>query len=385
MRVLVTAYSYHSVGKSEGLVAFRLIEALRELGHTMTVLTRNARPEDAAISLGSSRLLGSRAGMGKAHKLDYYSFIRRCKRYAVERKAEFDLVHHVSPISLRYSNPLAGIGKPFIWGPIGGSISLPEGFPSIARREGMQALRSLDRWRLEFDPLLLRTQRLAARIVLTSSAARALIPDRFREKCVVIPEGIDESDFLCEEQPEQNYIMSSGRLIPYKGFDLLIRAFAASSRAHDAELWITGDGPDKGYLKGLVESSGLSDRIRMLGRVDRRQNLRLMKGSLFCVFPALKEAFGGVNLEAMAAGRAVIVTDWGGPADLVTEGVNGFKIQPSGEDRFIEAMAQRIRQLVADPAARSRMGGQARAVAHAHLWRELAPRYDDLYREAAKG
>lgn len=249
----------------------------------------------------------------------------------------------------------------------------------------MQGLRVLDRWRLHYDPMLLRTQRLANRIVVTSSAARGLLPERYQDKSVVIPEGIDEGDFVADDVPAGNYIMASGRLIPYKAFDLLIKAFVQTLAQHEAALWITGDGPDRSYLASLIDHYGAGARIRLLGRVDRQQNLRLMKGSLFCVFPALKEAFGGVNLEAMAAGKPVIVTDWGGPSDLVENGVNGFKIPPTGEQEFIGALRDRILELLRDESQRSRMGVRAVEVARAHLWPALAERYRRLYADVLGG
>lgn len=109
--------------------------------------------------------------------------------------------------------------------------------------------------------------------------------------------------------------------------------------------------------------------------------MRLMAGAKFCVFPALKEAFGQVNLEAMAVGKPVIVTDWGGPADIVEDSVTGFKVLGRNPDEHVDLLAQRISQLLQDPSLCRVMGKQAQEyVKRMHSWEAIGRRYDELYR-----
>jgi glycosyltransferase involved in cell wall biosynthesis len=240
----------------------------------------------------------------------------------------------------------------------------------------------LDRPRLRLDPMLRLTMRSADRIVVTTSMGAELIPDAHRARTVVIPEGIPESLVLAVPPKEEPYIFSSGRLIEYKAMDLLIRAF---DRVRDSgvKLIITGDGPKKGELSALISTLGLGERVRLLGRVSREENHRLMSQSLFCVFPALREAFGHVNLEAMAAWKPVIATDWGGPKDLIVEGVTGFKVLGRSPAEHVGAIADAIERLVDDEQLRLRMGVAAAArVRDEFIWPQLAKKYDLLYRES---
>jgi glycosyltransferase involved in cell wall biosynthesis len=163
--------------------------------------------------------------------------------------------------------------------------------------------------------------------------------------------------------------------------DLLIRAFA-QVRDNGIKLIITGDGPKKAELSALIESLGLGARVQLLGRVSREDNQRLMSQSLFCVFPALREAFGHVNLEAMAAWKPIIATDWGGPRDLVIEGVTGFKVLGRNPTEHAAAMADAIERLIDNEPLRLRMGAAAAAsVRREFIWPQLAKKYDGLYRE----
>jgi glycosyltransferase involved in cell wall biosynthesis len=225
------------------------------------------------------------------------------------------------------------------------------------------------------------TMRSADRIVVTTSMAAESIPERYRRKVMVIPEGIPESLLVSEPPGEECYIFSSGRLVDYKAMDLLIRAFARV-RHGAVRLIITGDGPNKTSLLALISKLGLQESVQMRGRVPRDENQRLMSRSLFCVFPAIREAFGHVNLEAMAAWKPVVVSDWGGPRDLVDNEVTGLKVLGRNPDEHIELLAAAIQRLLDDGEMRRRMGAAAFSrVRKAFTWRELAARYDSLYDE----
>jgi len=380
-RVLVSAHTYQPDGVSEGFTAAQLVAAMREIGHRVTVLT-------AALKRLTYRfgVLGvhcsTNTEIAYFSPVNYMEYSARSMLTVRRLRKRFALVHHVSPIVMRVPSAFGALGRPFIWGPIGGSVPYPPGFERYGRRYSLvNALRLLDRPRLHLDPMMRLTMRSADRIVVTTSMSAELIPDAHREKTVVIPEGIPESKVLPSCPNEEPYIFSSGRLIEYKAMDLLIRAFA---RVRDSGLRvvITGDGPKRMELSALIAALGLGERIQLLGRVSQEENQRLMSKSLFCVFPALREAFGHVNLEAMAAWKPVVATDWGGPRDLIVDGVTGFKVLGSTPEQHVDMLAGAIERLIEDSSLRRRMGIAAAArVRNEFIWRRLADRYDPLYRE----
>lgn len=166
------------------------------------------------------------------------------------------------------------------------------------------------------DPFVHALMRRSSRILVTSHRYLASSPELapFGEKCSVIPLGID-LESADPPDPQQvahirdrfgsRLILAIGRLVPYKGFDVLIRAM----KQVDARLVVIGTGPQHEALTQLVASQALQDRVTLLGRVDNISPY-LAASSLF-VLPSVTraEAFGIVQLEAMAAGLPVINTD----------------------------------------------------------------------------
>ena len=382
-RVLVSAHTYQPAGVSEGFTAAQLVAAMRQRGYRVTVLTA-ALP---SLKYGFGVLgvhCSTNTEVAYFSPANYLEYSARSLLMMRRLRKRFALVHHVSPIVMRVPSFFGALGRPFIWGPVGGSVPYPPGFEGYGQRYSLvNALRLLDRPRLSLDPTLGMTMRSADRIVVTTSMGAELIPDAHRAKTVIIPEGIPESLVLAAPPKEEPYIFSSGRLIEYKATDLLIRAFARV-RDSGVMLVITGDGPKKAELSALIATLGLGDRVRLLGRVSREENHRLMSQSLFCVFPALREAFGHVNLEAMAAWKPVVATDWGGPKDLIVDGVTGFKVLGRNPQQHIDMLVSAIERLIGDPELRRRMGIAAVArVRDEFVWRRLADRYERLYRALA--
>lgn len=146
-----------------------------------------------------------------------------------------------------------------------------------------------------------------------------------------------------------------GRLTHQKNVDLLLRAVAALEPGLRPRVALAGDGPLHDELQSTVRRLQLDDDIRFLGeRSDARE---LMQAADFVVLPSRDEGLSNVVLEAMAAGRPVMATRVGGNPELVKDGVTGLLFD-SGD---VDALAQALRRLAADPGLRARMGEAARA------------------------
>ncbi len=378
-RILVSAYEYHPKGVSEAWTASQLVAALRRRGHRVVVTTRATRNKPRWY--GVARLPCVIPKWPQLWAPNYLEYLFRSTRVAARLQRKISLVQHISPITLRAPNLLGLLKVPFIWGPVGGCIPFPPGFERYGRESGLlNHLRQMDSFRLNHDPSLLFTMRSAARIIVTSSMAGAMLPENYRSKAVVIPEGLAAGSVLPGPAGEEPYIFSSGRLLSYKGLDLLIRAFAQLQAADAVKLVIHGEGPMRSRLQHLIDTLGLGARVTLGGWVEKQESLRCMSRSLFCVFPSLKEAFGHVNLEAMAAWKPVVVTDWAGPRDLVENGVTGIKVLGKNPDEHVAMLAGAMQRLVDDPALRKSMGAAGAArVASEYQWDVLASRYETVY------
>ena len=165
-----------------------------------------------------------------------------------------------------------------------------------------------------------------------------------------------------------------GRLTRQKGFDVLLRAFA---RCHPQNLqWsliILGEGEERGRLEALAVQLGIESAVRLPGYVPDASRL-LRDGDLF-VLSSRYEGFPNALLEAMACGLAVISTDCpSGPGEIVRHGVDGLLIPP--ED--VDALSIAMRQLIATPDDRKRLGSRAVEVVERFSLTSVMRSWDEL-------
>lgn len=143
-------------------------------------------------------------------------------------------------------------------------------------------------------------------------------------------------------------------LIPEKGVDVLIRAFALPELS-GGHLVICGDGGQRKELEALAVQEGIADRVQFVGMRDDVHVI--VSSAAIVIHPAVwGEAFGLTIAEAMAAGRPVVGSNVGAVPELIEDGVTGLLIPPSD----VSALATAIARLLANPALRDRMGQQAR-------------------------
>ena len=159
-------------------------------------------------------------------------------------------------------------------------------------------------------------------IAVSNSAAKSIAHDRVS----VIYNGIqsfgnasDQGRTELAKLPGVNLdhpvVLTAGRLVKVKGFDILIRAW----NGINADLLIAGEGPEKAALQSLVQESGLQDTVHFLGQRDDVPVL--MQGADLIVISSRREGFSYVMAEGLHARRLVVSTRVPGPMDLLPEAV----------------------------------------------------------------
>ena len=154
-----------------------------------------------------------------------------------------------------------------------------------------------------------------------------------------------------------------------------IRILAEVRRNVDADLWMIGDGPDRGACEKLASELGLIRYVRFLGKQNNIPAL-LPQGHVL-LLPSESESFGLAALEAMACGLVPVATRVGGVPELIDDGVTGF-LRGVGD---IAAQGECATTLLSDDPLRDKMGAAARTAAEQRFNTDLIiPRYEAMYK-----
>jgi len=284
------------------------------------------------------------------------------------RRGDCDVVHRVTPLSPTIPSLLAKrcrrAGVPFIVGPLNGGVPWPRGFDSVRRkeREWLSYLRSAYR----LLPAYRSTLESAAALITGSRDTLQQIPSAFRHKCIYLPENaIDPEKFSLSAQPASLGCLRAcfvGRLVPYKGPDMLLEAMAPMLRSARLRLDIVGDGPLMPALRDFVRKERLEGSVTLHGWVDHRDVQEVMCQSQLLIFPSIREFGGGVVLEAMALGLVPVVVDYAGPGELVTDGI-GFKVPIGRREEIVASLRAAVGAICDRPEQIAAMSQRARKYA----------------------
>ena len=134
-------------------------------------------------------------------------------------------------------------------------------------------------------------------------------------------------------------ILSAGRLVPWKGFRMLIKLMPKLLKLNPfSRLIIVGEGPDREHLTAMIKNLNLQQKVFMAGKKTSSELTRHLRAADLFVLNTSYEGFSHQILEAMAAGVPVVTTNVGGNPELVHQGENGFMVKYNDEFNLIEAV-----------------------------------------------
>ena len=239
---------------------------------------------------------------------------------------------------------------------------------------------------LFYRPFLRRFLKRADRIIVAAPQhiKSSAYLGGFEDKCEVVPFGIDTRGLELSDNVQQemeliraehgpNIVLFVGRLIYYKGAEHLIRAM----KDVDGKLMIVGEGPLESQLHSLAAELGVEEKVVFLGRIPDRDMAAYYHSCDVFVLPSIacSEAFGIVQLEAMACGKPVINTDLPTGVPWVSRnGETGITVPVADP----AALSGAINKLLRDPNLRQEYGANARRRVEEHF--SLRRMIDDLYR-----
>ncbi len=301
----------------------------------------------------------------------------------------YDIVHAITPMMPRYPVKVIRLNKdtPFILGPVNGGVPFPKGFGEIARKEFayFNFLRHLGR----LIPGYVETYKRAEKILVGSTYTLNMLQAKFKienSRVKLFPEnGVAEEFFeklTVAKDVTQVNLLFLGRLVPYKGADIVLEAVSCLNKKvkERIQLTIVGDGSEKDNLHTQAQKLGINEIVSFAGWVDQKETLTFYrKADIFC-FPSIREFGGAVVLEAMACGLPCIVADNGGIAEYVTE-ETGFKIAPISREALTQGLANKIQLLVENEELRKKMSMKAVERAQGFAWKQKAVAINKIYEE----
>lgn len=219
-----------------------------------------------------------------------------------------------------------------------------------------------------------------SRFVLADAEERFGLP---RGRGRVIPNGVEFNEGIPTrplDLPFKRFVLTVGRVVAKKGFDLMLDAFVSIARDHpDVGLVIGGNGPARDDLVRRASEAGLAGRVSFPGVLSRGEIAWAMGAADVFVLPSRIEPFGIVVLEALGAGCPVVVSGRGGAAEIVSDGIDGLVVDPVRSD----ALSASVNRILTDRELAQRLSTSGRARAAEFDWHSIAARYRDVYRQVA--
>jgi phosphatidyl-myo-inositol dimannoside synthase len=353
MRILIASADYSPDGGGIGAYASGLSEGLRQIGHSVHVLSMATPLRQPS---GAERFITVRCGGSFPRNLQVlWAWCRGLGQELRDHNPHWVVVPTWDPVGVAAMLPA-------FWKRKRSRIALVFHGADIAGAVGRKAA-------------LLRYAICAAdRVIANSEYTRGLITRRFSGGVHIVRPGITEFDLAVPEvRRSERELVSVGRLVPRKGQALVMRALARLSPLYPGlHYTVVGDGPELVRLCELARSLGVERLIRFTGHATPEEKKRLLGAASIFVLPILPDArdpegFGIAYLEAGAAGLPVIATAAGGVTESVRDNESGLFCEPS-----VESVSEAISRLLDNRELRHRLGAGGRAIANQCRWAKRA-------------
>ena len=368
------------LSSGDGLIAYQIMRQLANAGHTVHVATPKAElqnPVPEGVTLHEMR---QQSGLPRAGVFEYMKWTRRVLR-EVRRSVHVDLIHELNPVYSLCSLAFKGSGLPVVLGPhfsrwpreLGGDVNR------------MRVLRENVRGALK-DLCMSLQHRSASAVLLSTPAALNNVgdPEPLKGRLFIVPPGVDAEEFSPAPQVEVKCptILFLARVVAEKGIYSLLEAFSqVVTSIPEARLIIAGDGPDLPAVRERVAQSSWKHSVEIHGRIHHANVPAMMRRCTVYCLPSHGEPFGMTTLEAMGCGKPLVVTNAGGLAYIVSN--EGGRRVEVGDSR---ALAEALRELLADPDLCTRIGEHNRRVVEkTYAWPHVASKLEHIYEQVLHG
>ena len=348
LKILVSSYACEPQKGSENAVGWEWSLDIANKGHNVVVMTRaNNKKSIENFFLNSKNTL---KGVIRFEYYDLPSWVLYLKKILspflnytriyyfiwqffvfkkikkLTQKENFDLVHHLTFVSLRHFSHIGNLGIPFILGPLAGGDSSPYW---IRKSLGWnffitECFRDFMNQTLRYDPFFIKSLKKSDLIICGTPATQNILPNKFKSKSKVINQISMEypmkKNFI--EKRNEKKILYVGRFLSYKGMDIGLEAFAmALQKDNELSLTIVGRGPLEKKWKLKAKKLGISNKIKWINWLKQSELDKVYLEHSIFLFPSLHDSGGKVIFEAISKGLRVIGLKIGGPEILLNNKV----------------------------------------------------------------
>ncbi len=366
-------YEVHCLTREQGRV---LIEPLLANGYFPN-LTVHYVPVPAWVENQYGNLIGL-----YFHYL-YWQWQAANVAQRLDRVVNFDLVHHLTYSSIQLGSNLYRVGKPFLFGPVGGGQQAPPALKSyFGAHWWRERVRDYISWILRHvNPGFYKTMKKADQVLISNEDTLALAKQLRPRKPIlkVLDAGLQRS-FVPERPIERQpgpvmNLLWVGRLMPRKALELTIEAFSRVDPKLPITLTIVGGkGEMAGQVPCYLSRYGVADRVRWVGHVSYEAVKAYYSQSDVFFFTSLRDSCPMQIMEAMAYSLPTITLAIHGQNEIINER-NGIKVPVTNREQVLTDLARAVERLYANPDERLRMGREARRFAELQVWEEKVKTY----------
>jgi len=321
----------------------------------------------------------------------YYLWMIGAVKFLKGKNIRFDLIHHVTFVNDWLPSIfilLKNKSNKFIWGPIGGNDNIEFRFLKTKKQKIVEFIRrSLQLFFRNFDPFFYMCKKKSDCVIGINQNVKEKIG--LKNKCFVAEPAIGVERELvesiqCKEKDEFN-IISVGRLIYIKNFEMSIRAFSEfvkRNKLSDIKLNIIGDGPDRKYLENLAKDLNIEKQVVFKGKIPLKKVYEEFSKSSVFIFPTFENA-GFVFLEAMMNCLPVVGLNYGGASQFVISNKEKQLVninQPY--EKIVKDLSLRLEDFYKNEDLRKKVGQRNREdVLNNFTWDKKAQKFIKIYKK----
>lgn len=301
----------------------------------------------------------------------FYLWQRTIVKHIQDMELDFDIAHNLNFHNDWIPNFLWKLGKPTVWGPIGHHSKVPKEF--VLPPYGLVAyLKDRMRWWIKLifwvlSPNLKKGIEHTAVVLAVNSDVENRIPGDSKKVVHMPAIGAPWKEYEPNRKKENDFfeILSVGRFVPLKGFDLCIQAFAQfyyelnPLQKDSVRLTIVGKGPQKKYLKKLAEILDVKKQIRFIDWIAKDKLEEIYEQTDLFLFPS-HEGAGMVIPEAFVYGIPVVCLDNTGPGESIDRKSGIGVTYDKGYDQTVESLAMAVHRIAMDPQYKNQLSKGAR-------------------------